>query len=77
MKLYSDVLNGMEMESTETPIVTAQGISLAFGYDINLIPGTDIKRDGNCAIELGMDQMKRFVYDVMIYSQNILTIFPP
>jgi hypothetical protein len=77
MKLYSDVLKGMEMESTETPIVTAQGISLAFEYDINLIPGTDIKPDGNCAIELGMDQMKRFVYGVMIYPQTILTIFPP
>ena len=73
MKLYSDVLKGIEMESTETPIVTAQGISLAFEYDINVIPGTDIKRD----IELAMDQMKRFVYGVMIYSQNILTIFPP
>ena len=77
MKLYSDVLKGMEMESTEIPIVTALGISLAFEYDINLIPGAAIKSDGNCVIELVMDQMKRFVYGVMIYPQTILTIFPP
>ena len=77
MKLYSDVLKVMEMESTEIPIVTAQGISLAFEYDINLMPGAAIKPDGNCVIELGMDQMKRFVYGVIIYSLNLLTIFPP
>ena len=77
MKLYSDVLKVMEMESTETPIVTAQGISLAFEYDINLMPGAAIKPDGNCVIELGMDQMKWFVYGVIIYSLNLLTIFPP
>ena len=77
MKLYSDVLKGMEMESTVTPIVTAQGISVAYEYNINLIPGTAIKPNGNCAIELGMDQMKRFVYGLMIYPQTILTIFPP
>ena len=65
------------MESTEIPIVTAQGISLAFEYDINLMPGAAIKPDGNCVIELGMDQMKRFVYGVIIYSLNLLTIFPP
>ena len=55
------------MESTEIPIVTAQGISLAFEYDINLMPGAAIKPDGNYVIELGMDQMKRFVYGVIIH----------
>ena len=60
--LYSDVLKGGEMESAEIPIETAQGISLAFEYDINLIPAAAIKPDGNCVIELGMDQMKRYVY---------------
>ena len=77
MKLYSDVLKGMEMESTETPIVTAQGISLASEYDINLIPGTDIKPDGNCAIELGMDQMKRYVYYINDFTHKFWTLFPP
>ena len=61
MKSYSEVLKGMQIEKTEVPLVTAQGISLAHKYGINLLPGTTIEPDGNCVIELGMDQMKRFV----------------
>ena len=66
MKSYRDVVKGVDIESTEIPIVTVQGISVADGYDINLIPRPAIVSDGNCAIELGMDQMKRFVYGLMI-----------
>ena len=76
MKLYSDILKGVEMESTEIPIVTAQGISLAFDkYDINLMPGAAIKPDGNCAIELAKDQMKRFVYGVMPIEEETVGFF--
>ena len=57
--LYSEVLKGEEMESIEIPIETAQGISLAVEYDLHLIPGPPIKPDGNCVIELVMDQMQR------------------
>ena len=66
MKSYSDVVKGVDIESTEIPIVTVQGISVADGYDINLIPRPDIDPDGNCVIKLGMDQMKRFVYGIII-----------
>ena len=76
MKSYSDVVKHVSMENTEIPIVTAQGISVAFEYDIDLIPGTPIEPDGNCVIELGMDQMKRFVYRIMICPLIVLTIFP-
>ena len=50
------------MDQTEIPMETVQGISVAFEYGLNLIPGPPIKPDGNCAIELVMDQMKRYVY---------------
>ena len=65
MKSYSDILKGKEVEEmghTEIPMETVQGISLAFEYGLNVIPGPPIKPDGNCAIELVMDQMKRYVY---------------
>ena len=62
MKLYSDIVKGKEMDQTEIPMETVQGISVAFEYGLNLIPGPPIKPDGNCAIELVMDQMKRYVY---------------
>ena len=75
--LYSDVLKGGEIESAEIPIETAQGISLAFDYKINLIPRPAIKRDGNCAIELAMDQMKRYLYYINYFTQKYRTIFPP
>ena len=68
--LYSEVLKGGEMESTEIPIETAQGISLAFEYDLNLIPGAAIKRDGNCVIELVMDQMQRYVYYINDFTHK-------
>ena len=75
--LYSDVLKGGEMESAEISIETAQGISLAFEYDINLIPGAAIKPDGNCVIELVMDQMKRYVYYINDFKKLLWTLFPP
>jgi hypothetical protein len=75
--LYSDVLKGGEMESAEISIETAQGISLAFEYDINLIPGAAIKPDGNCVIELVMDQIKRYVYYINDFTQKFWTLFPP
>ena len=62
MKLYSDIVKGKEMDQTEIPMETVQGISVAFEYGLHLIPGPPIKPDGNCAIELVMDQMKRYVY---------------
>ena len=62
MKLYSDIVKRKEMDHTEIPLQTVQGISVAFGYGLNLIPGSDIKADGNCAIELVMDQMKRYSF---------------
>ena len=74
--LYSEVLKGEEMESTEIPIETAQGISLAFGYDLHLIPGAPIKPDGNCVIELVMDQMQRYVYYTNDFTHKILDTFP-
>ena len=61
MKSYSDAVRGVDNESTEIPIVTVQGMSVASGYDLNLIPRPAIDPDGNCVIELGMDQMKRLV----------------
>ena len=66
MKSYRDVVKGVDNESTEIPIVTVQGISVADGYDVNLIPRPAIEPDGNCVIKLGMDQMKRFVYGIML-----------
>ena len=66
MKSYRDVVKGVDNESTEIPILTVQGISVADGYDVNLIPRPAIEPDGNCVIKLGMDQMKRFVYGIMI-----------
>ena len=75
--LYSEVLKGGEMESAEIPIETAQGISLAFEYAINVIPAAAIKPDGNCVIELGMDQMKRYVYYINDFTQKFWTLFPP
>ena len=62
MKLYSDILKGKEMDHTEIPMETVQGISVAFGYGLDLLPGPAIEPDGNCVIELVMDQMKRYVY---------------
>ena len=62
MKLYSDIVKGKEMDQTEIPMETVQGISVAFEYGLNLIPGPPIKPDGNCARELVMDQMKRYIY---------------
>ena len=62
MKLYSDILKGKEMDHTEIPMETVQGISVASGYGLNLIPAPAIEPDGNCAIELVMDQMKRYIY---------------
>ena len=61
MKSYSDAVRGVDNESTEIPIVTVQGMSVASELDLNLIPGTVLDPDGNCVIELGMDQMKRLV----------------
>ena len=61
MKSYSDAVRGVDNESTEIPIVTVQGMSVASELDLNLIPGTALDPDGNCVIELGMDQMKRLV----------------
>ena len=66
MKSYRDVVKGVDNESTEIPILTVQGISVADGYDVNLIPRPAIEPDGNCVIKLGMDQMKRFVYGIML-----------
>ena len=68
--LYSDVLKGGEIESAEIPIETAQGISLAVEYDLHLIPGAPIKRDGNCVIELVMDQMQRYVYYINDFTHK-------
>ena len=59
-------MKGVDNESTEIPIITVQGISVADGYDVNLIPRPAIEPDGNCVIKLGMDQMKRFVCGIMI-----------
>ena len=61
MKSYSDAVRGVDNESPEIPIVTVQGMSVASEYDLNLIPGPALDPDGNCVIELGMDQMKRLV----------------
>ena len=61
MKSYSDAVRGVDNESTEIPIVTVQGMSVASEFDLNLIPATALDPDGNCVIELGMDQMKRLV----------------
>ena len=66
MKSYRDVVKGVDIESKEIPIVTVQGISVEDGYDINLIPGAAIEPDWNCVIQLGRDQIKRFVYGIMI-----------
>ena len=38
MKLYSDILKGKEMDHTEIPMETVQGISVASGYGLDLIP---------------------------------------
>ena len=54
-------MKGVDIESPEIPIVTVQGMSVASGYDLNLIPGPALDPDGNCVIELGKDQMKRLV----------------
>lgn len=65
MKLYSDIVKGKEMKEiyhTEIPMETVQGISVAHDYGLDLLPGLPLKSDGNCAIELVMDQMKRYVY---------------
>ena len=70
MKLYSDILKGKEMDHTEIPMETAQGISVASEYGLDLIPGPAIKPDGNCNIELAMYQMKRFVYYLNDYKNN-------
>ena len=75
MKLYSDILKGKEMDHTEIPMETAQGISVASEYGLDLIPGPAIKTDGNCTIELAMDQMKRFVYYLNDHKNNLDT-FP-
>jgi hypothetical protein len=74
MKLYSDILKGKEMDQSEIPMETVQGISAASGYGLDLIPAPAIERDGNCAIELVMDQMKRYVY-YLNYRKNNLDIF--
>jgi hypothetical protein len=68
--LYSEVLKGEEMESTEIPIETAQGISFALEYDLHLIPGPPIKPDGNCVIELVMNQMQRYVYYINDFTHK-------
>jgi hypothetical protein len=57
-KLYSDVLKS---KTDEIRLQTVCGISLADQYGIHLIPGTNMKQDGNCFITMVMDQMeKRF-----------------
>ena len=38
MKLYSDILKGKEMDQSEIPMETVQAISVASGYDLDLIP---------------------------------------
>ena len=73
MKLYSDILKGKEMDHTKITMETVQGISVASGYGLNLIPRPPIKSDGNCAIELAMDQMKRFVYYLHDHKNNLDT----
>ena len=75
MKLYSDILKGKEMDHTEIPMETAQGISVASGYGLDLIPAPAIEPDGNCAIELVMDQMKRYLYYLNDRKNNLDT-FP-
>ena len=60
MKSYSDIVKGKEMDLTEIPMETVLGMSVASGYGLNLIPRPPIKRDGNCAVELVKDQMKRY-----------------
>ena len=59
------------MNHTEIPMETVQGISVAFEYGLHLIPGPPIKPDGNCAIELVMDQMKRYVYYLNDHNLDI------
>ena len=73
MKLYSDILKGKEMDHTEIPMETVQGISVASGYGLDLIPGPAIEPDGNCVIELVMDQMKRYVYYLNDFKNNLDT----
>ena len=75
MKLYSDIVKRKEMDHTEISLQTVQGISVAFGYGLNLIPGSDIKPDGNCAIELVIDQIKRYVYYLNGYQDNLNKYF--
>jgi hypothetical protein len=60
------------MDHTEIPMETAQEISVASGYGLDLIPRPPIKSDGNCAIELAMDQMKRFVYWSALVTKMII-----
>jgi hypothetical protein len=45
MKLYSDILKGKEMDLTEVPMETVQGISVASGYGLDLIPASPIEPD--------------------------------
>ena len=45
MKLYSDILKGKEMDHTKITMETVQGISVASGYGLNLIPRPPIKAD--------------------------------
>ena len=51
---YSDIVR-----RTLVTEQTVQGISLAEEYGLSLVPGRNLKPDGNCLIELIMDQLYR------------------
>ena len=50
-KLYSDVVKANISSDV------ARGISLFKQYGIELVPGTNIEKDGNCWIATVMDQI--------------------
>ena len=55
-KLYSEILKGTS--DREPSMMTVLGLSLAREFELQLLPGAKIKRDGNCIISWAFDQIQ-------------------
>ena len=53
-KLYSECF---KPKFEEMSVKAANGLSIAHEYGIELISGTKIRADGNCALAVWMDQI--------------------